>query len=269
MVLPLFFVPLFLLIQLQMDLYILKLARQRGDLDLLYDFTKIVAENDSIGEGHEYCGEYTQENFNTGINAIRGGEDSHADYIQLGGIPIYKRHLKEIGAEFIEDWKLKYTEGDLVRDAERDFDVIAHGCNCYCTMGAGIALSIKNNYPEAYEADKASAFADKSKLGTYTQWSNDDITILNMYTQWDYKGTNVKADYEAIRRGMKRMSEEFSGKKIGIPFIGAGLAGGDWGLIEKIIEQELYGEDVTVVVWENTTEYWQRSYLNNSLVHGQ
>jgi O-acetyl-ADP-ribose deacetylase (regulator of RNase III) len=145
---------------------------------------------------------------------------------------------------------IKYTKGDLVRDAERDFDVIAHGCNCYCVFGAGIALTVKRKYPQAYSADKASAFADKGKLGTYTQWSNDNITILNMYTQWDYKGRNINADYDAIRGCMKAMKSEFSGKKIGLPLIGSGLAGGDFYVIEKIISEELLNEDVTIVVWE-------------------
>jgi len=161
---------------------------------------------------------------------------------------------------------IKYIKGDLVRDAERDFDVMAHGCNCYCTMGAGIALAVKRKYPEAAAVDKASSFADKEKLGTYTKWSNDNITVVNMYTQWDYKGREINADYDAIRNCMKLMKGQFSGKKIGLPLIGAGLAGGDWKLISEIIEQELTGEDVTVVIWENSKESWQLQLLNNSNV---
>lgn len=159
------------------------------------------------------------------------------------------------------DWKLKYIKGDLVRDAERDFDVIAHGCNCYCTMGAGIALAVKNRWPEAYAVDKASNFADKGKLGTYTGWSSENIIVLNMYTQWDYRSTGVRADYEAIRNCMKLMKQNFSEKKIGLPLIGAGLAGGDWNVISKIIEEELHGEDITVVIWEGTREQWQLKLL--------
>jgi O-acetyl-ADP-ribose deacetylase (regulator of RNase III) len=35
---------------------------------------------------------------------------------------------------------MKYIDGDLIRLAKQGtFDVIAHGCNCFCTMGAGIA----------------------------------------------------------------------------------------------------------------------------------
>jgi O-acetyl-ADP-ribose deacetylase (regulator of RNase III) len=56
---------------------------------------------------------------------------------------------------------------------------------------------------------------------------------------------------------MKWAKQEFTGKKIGLPLIGAGLAGGDWTIIEKIIEEELEGEDVTVVVWERSTTPWE------------
>ena len=49
---------------------------------------------------------------------------------------------------------MKKVYGDLIEMAEHgDFDVIVHGCNCFCTMGAGIALQIKHHFPEAYYAD--------------------------------------------------------------------------------------------------------------------
>ena len=40
----------------------------------------------------------------------------------------------------------------------------------------------------------------------------------------------------------------FSGKHIGLPKIGAGLAGGDWNIIKKIIQTELKDCKVTVVI---------------------
>ncbi|MGA8944018.1 MAG: hypothetical protein WB502_15090 [Thermoactinomyces sp.] len=42
-------------------------------------------------------------------------------------------------------------QGDLLQS---DCTVIAHQCNCFATMGAGIAKQIKERYPEAYEADR-------------------------------------------------------------------------------------------------------------------
>jgi hypothetical protein len=45
----------------------------------------------------------------------------------------------------------------------------------------------------------------------------------------------------------KLLKLRYSGKKFGIPRIGAGLAGGDWNIISKIIDEEMDGEDVTLV----------------------
>jgi O-acetyl-ADP-ribose deacetylase (regulator of RNase III) len=43
------------------------------------------------------------------------------------------------------------------------------------------------------------------------------------------------------------MKQDFPGRSIGYPRIGAGLAGGDWTVIAQIIDEELSGEDHTLV----------------------
>ena len=141
---------------------------------------------------------------------------------------------------------MKYITGDLIEQSE-EFDVIVHGCNCFCTMGAGIALQIKYKFPEAYMVDIQTQYGDRDKLGTITYTKNTKPIIVNAYTQYKYTRDDVDADYNAIRTCMKEIKNKFNGKKIGMPLIGAGLAGGDWNKISKIIEEELSGEDVTIV----------------------
>jgi O-acetyl-ADP-ribose deacetylase (regulator of RNase III) len=46
------------------------------------------------------------------------------------------------------------------------------------------------------------------------------------------------------------LKQEQSGKCIGYPAIGAGLAKGDWAVIAAIIEEELAGENHVFVEWE-------------------
>ena len=46
---------------------------------------------------------------------------------------------------------------------------------------------------------------------------------------------------------MQYIKKRYSGRRIGLPMIGAGLAGGDWSRISEIIEDELGDEDVTIV----------------------
>jgi O-acetyl-ADP-ribose deacetylase (regulator of RNase III) len=146
---------------------------------------------------------------------------------------------------------IRYITGDLVKDAEQ-FDVIAHCANCYCTMGAGIAPQIKAKFPEAYAADCATKKGDLNKLGTISYTETTKPIVVNLYGQFDYTGRrsgNMDLNYDAIRSAIKLMKEKFSGKTFGMPKIGAGLAGGDWSIIEKIIEEEMRGEYVTIVNW--------------------
>ncbi len=149
---------------------------------------------------------------------------------------------------------MKTVKGDLIDLAtEGKFDVIAHGANCFRTMGRGIAAQIKSHFPEAYDADCRTAFADRVKLGSCTaatvRWSEEiRFDVVNAYTQYDYRGSNP-LDYKALRSCMRWLGDTYAGRRIGMPKIGAGLAGGDWTRIEKIIEEELGDEDVTIVEW--------------------
>ena len=89
---------------------------------------------------------------------------------------------------------MQVVKGDLIKLAlQKDFDVIIHGCNCFCTMGAGIAASIRSEFPEALSDDADTIKGDKSKLGSYscaTVKRNDHtITIINGYTQYRHSGS--------------------------------------------------------------------------------
>jgi O-acetyl-ADP-ribose deacetylase (regulator of RNase III) len=53
--------------------------------------------------------------------------------------------------------------------------------------------------------------------------------------------------YDAIAAAMASVKKQFSGKTIGYPRIGAGLAGGDWSVIAPIIDCALDGETHTLV----------------------
>jgi O-acetyl-ADP-ribose deacetylase (regulator of RNase III) len=146
----------------------------------------------------------------------------------------------------------KTIRGDLLALAlDGTFDVIVHGCNCQCQMGKGIALSIKKQFPEVYRADCATTKGDAAKLGTISfaniTRNETSFVIVNAYTQLHWRGAGVKADYEAIRKAMREVKRTFTGKKIGYPRVGAGLAGGDWDVIYAIIIEELDGEDHTYV----------------------
>lgn len=141
-------------------------------------------------------------------------------------------------------------EGDLIKLAKKgQFDLIAHGCNCKKNMGAGIAKQLKAAFPLAYEVDKnsTSKFGDISVCTDYTE-----CIVINAYTQI-FPGSNGNGKdsdhnrYEAIRSSMKIINEKFKGKHIGLPLIGAGLAGLRWNKVKSILEEELKDMQVTIV----------------------
>lgn len=166
---------------------------------------------------------------------------------------------------------INYVDGDLIKLAKQGrFDVIVHGCNCHSKMGAGIAPQMA----KAFGCDRFSMEmwgSDINKLGNIDYqtfvlgekaiWSLEDaknnrnepeLTVVNAYTQFNYgrnhaDGAVAPFDYEAFTLCMRKMNKVFEGSHIGMPKIGAGLAGGSWQRIERIIDAELWSCEVTVV----------------------
>lgn len=150
---------------------------------------------------------------------------------------------------------MKIVRGDLIRLAlAGHFDVIVHGCNCMCAMGAGIAKGIKAAFPEAYAADRVTAKGAREKLGTIStariERDGRVLDVVNGYTQYDWRGKGPLVDYEAVRSVMREVAARFAGRRIGYPRIGAGLAGGDWAKIAALIDEELAGQDHTLVEYD-------------------
>jgi O-acetyl-ADP-ribose deacetylase (regulator of RNase III) len=152
-------------------------------------------------------------------------------------------------------------EGDLIQLAKSgSFDAITHGCNCFCTMKAGIApqmaKTFKCNNTFSFGLEGSEFKGDINKLGQIeyntavplVKGPNGYLIVINSYTQYEYGTDKVNVDYDALTLCMRKINHEFKGKKIGLPKIGAGLAGGDWIKIKNIIETELKDCDVTVVI---------------------
>ena len=60
---------------------------------------------------------------------------------------------------------MKIITGDLISLAlAGEFDVIVHGCNCFCVMGAGIAKQMFKTFPEALAVDRQTTKGDRAKF---------------------------------------------------------------------------------------------------------
>ncbi len=145
------------------------------------------------------------------------------------------------------------VEGDLIKlFQEGQFDAIVHGCNCHNTMGAGIAKSLSEAYPDLLRIDKEYMIpvGDIHRLGNFTKLTirNGDPNkvqwIINAYSQYN-PGKDL--DYNALELILKKINFLFKGERIGLPLIGCGIAGGNWNVVKKIIQRQLKDCDVTVV----------------------
>ncbi len=141
---------------------------------------------------------------------------------------------------------IEYKKGNIFDGTE---DIIVHGCNCKCAMGAGIAKQIREKYPEVYQADQDTLWGDKNKLGkySYVRSAEDGKLVINAYIQYDYTRDKVDVDYNAVREVMIKINRDFpEPDTIAMPKIGCGLAGGDWNIISKILEETFRNRRIVV-----------------------
>jgi O-acetyl-ADP-ribose deacetylase (regulator of RNase III) len=164
----------------------------------------------------------------------------------------------------------KEVWGDLIELAKRgQFDVIGHGCNCFCAMSAGIAPQMATAFGcNQFPMEDKSTSGDINKLGqidwkvlTLAGGSSEfdifefDLAVVNIYSQYTPKVALKPLDYEALTLGLRKMNHLFKGKRVGLPLIGGGLAGGDPIRIVKIIQTELKDCNVTLVKWSGPKNY--------------
>jgi len=151
---------------------------------------------------------------------------------------------------------IKYVKGDLFDYFEDgSCDAIAHCCNCQGVMGSGIALSIKNKYPDAYKAYKAYEKSDGVlRLGTISVASINSKLILNLHAQDNYgigaRFVNYEAMYVALVQARERMAQD-NLKTIGVPYkMGCDRAGGDWHIVEAMLQSVFVSNGYNVLVVE-------------------
>jgi O-acetyl-ADP-ribose deacetylase (regulator of RNase III) len=161
----------------------------------------------------------------------------------------------------------KEVEGDLISMAKLgQFDVISHGCNCFSNMGAGIAPKMNKAFGVGmYPMEDPNTAGDINKLGCIDfKWFPvtsiepntpiKKVAVVNSYSQYAANVLMKPLDYEALTLCMRKINHKFKGLHVGLPKIGAGLAGGSWERIKVIIQTELKDCDVTIVMFNPNSQ---------------
>jgi len=137
--------------------------------------------------------------------------------------------------------------------------VLIHGCNCFNTMGAGVAKIIHDRFPEAYNVDQNTEKGDRNKLGSFTfakitggNGKDKPVYIVNLYSQYTFFDKNDMFYINEFKKGLYSVLDHFikerndNGKenlklKFSLPAIGLGLANGKieevYDVLDKIRKQ--------------------------------
>lgn len=149
---------------------------------------------------------------------------------------------------------IEYFNGDIFT---APIDIIIQNCNCFNTQSAGFAKIITKRYPRVLASDLMTERGAKSKLGQFSisLAAEDQFHhVISLYGQYYYGGNKDNMDYlkfseglENIKSWIRKMGME--NLTIGMCYgIGAGLSGGSWDKIFKIIKYHFEKDDLKLLI---------------------
>lgn len=139
-----------------------------------------------------------------------------------------------------------YKTGDLFTTTKT---VIGHGVNCKGAMGSGIAVAVKNLFPENYQAYHNICVKQMLKPGMVYPYREKGKVILNIATQ-NKTGRDAHLDWVAI--GMWKAlgyCEDRNFDGLAIPRIGAGIGGLDWPDVHSLLQEIFEGSPLELEIW--------------------
>lgn len=183
----------------------------------------------------------------------------------------------------IDDYIKNYKPGD----------VFCHVTNCFNALKSGVAVVFKKYGGEKVYFELDSEKGNFLKMGNIQWWYARDLApagygpgimsefsapytdpdnekdaehlrscvLVNMYAQYYHKRNNPEGpkaknlDYDALKLCLQKVNFKFKGRRIILPRIGGGRAGGYWPYIKKLIQTHLKDCEVLVVEY-NKEDYF-------------
>ncbi len=158
-------------------------------------------------------------------------------------------------------------QGDLF-DPEHNFDALAQGVNTYGNMGGGIAVPFRTKWPEMYESYYKLCKKHGEALGglihifipkhTATEYEAEDgnkymsidfgTTIYNLFSQIQPGEDGSYALLQKATIMMLQDAESQNFERVGLPWIGCGIAGLAKHNVEFIFRELLGDSEVEFVL---------------------
>lgn len=139
--------------------------------------------------------------------------------------------------------------------------VIAHQANCLGLMGAGVALAIRNKWPEVFEKYQDYCCRRETEpsalLGTAQPvLVSDGRFVMNLFGQLGVRRSAGQelTNYVALETSMQWTASWMKSQgltTIAMPYmIGCGLGGGNWDTVLDIIHRVFDNTNISVELWQ-------------------
>ena len=153
---------------------------------------------------------------------------------------------------------ITYVVGDATLPQGVGQKIITHVCNDIGGWGRGFVVALSARWPEpeaSYRAWFAGRAENDFELGAAQLVQVEpDVWVANMVGQRDViegpDGPPVR--YDAIEQALSTVADEAYAMdgSVHMPRIGCGLAGGDWAVVESIVNRTLADRGIPVTVYD-------------------
>jgi O-acetyl-ADP-ribose deacetylase (regulator of RNase III) len=151
---------------------------------------------------------------------------------------------------------IQYLKGDATQPQGAGHKIITHICNDIGGWGKGFVLALskrwktpEQQYRQWYESGQNFQLGEVQFVKV-----EPDLVVANIIGQHKVSLVNgvPPIRYEAVRAGLQKVAAYAldHAASVHMPRMGAGLAGGKWEEIEKIVEEELSQKGIPVSVYD-------------------
>lgn len=155
---------------------------------------------------------------------------------------------------------IQYVIGDATHPIGSGRKIIAHCCNDIGAWGAGFVLALSRRWREP-ERNYRQWFSQLGRVVTLPLGAvqfvqvESDISVANIIGQTGIGGRSSNLPpirYHALGAGLAEISHKAccDCASVHMPRMGSGLAGGDWDVIELLVQETLCAADVDVYVYD-------------------
>lgn len=153
---------------------------------------------------------------------------------------------------------LKYLVGDCIYPEVEGEKIIVHVCNDEGKWGRGFVLSISRRWSKP-ESTYRKMYKQQGLRLSEVQFVRveHDIIVANLVGQRGIAGSSVKSNqppirYDALAEGLVKVADKAIelNATVHMPRIGCGLAGGDWTIVQALINTILGDRGIRVYVYD-------------------